>query len=109
MNSVVFTPSACSSNSARPVLRTTASTSFTSCNRRSTLVAISFDLANDVPGGKQHVYLDGPFIKGGRKSRSFFDRASPLTMTAINESNSIGRGTLRLKRIVQAGQPFKQA
>ena len=62
----VFTPSACSSSSARPVLRPTVFISGTESNRRSTLWPILSDSSKDMPGSVVTLMVNEPSLNGGK-------------------------------------------
>ena len=63
-----FTPSACSSNSARPVRRETASTSGTSNSNVSTCRATRVLSVRLVPGSAWTLIVSVPSLNGGRNS-----------------------------------------
>ena len=94
-----FTPSACSSRSARPVARrATATTSGTSNIRASARSAIRIPSRKLVPGGVRTLIVSVPSLKGGRNSEPICETQA----TAANASNAaptrIGRGWRKVNR-----------
>lgn len=65
----VFTPKACSSNSARPVLRPTVCISGTERRIFSAIRPILSDSSSDTPGKVLMLTVNEPSLKGGRKLR----------------------------------------
>ena len=99
MISDMFTPSACSSSSARPVRRRKPLTSSISISRLSTVCAISLDFCSEVPGGRTTFSCATPSLNGGSKSCSIFMAniaARAVTQTAIATS---GFANVRLNRM----------
>ena len=92
MISEAFTPSACSSSSARPVRRPKLSTPFTFLIRSSTIPAMAFDVSSDVPGGRSTLTCTQPSLNGGRKSRPSWVTTPMLTATAAATAIRIGAG-----------------
>ena len=67
--SETFTPNACSSNSARPVLRPTVWISGIVSNASSTIRPTLSDSSNEIPGNVLTLTVNDPSLKGGKKLR----------------------------------------
>ena len=67
--SEVFTPNACSSSSARPVLRPTVCTSGTDNRISSAIRPILSDSSSEIPGRVLMLIVNEPSLNGGRKLR----------------------------------------
>ena len=92
MISEAFTPSACSSSSARPVRRLKLATPRILPMRSSTIAAIAFDVSSDVPGGSRTLTCTQPSSNGGRKSRPSPMTTATLAPTATATPPRIGAG-----------------
>jgi len=97
MNSEILTPSACSSSSARPVLREKASTPLIFFSRSITVSEISLDFRKDVPGGNTTFSWATPSLNGGKKSRSSCIRSNPAMITPAAPAINIGFASRILK------------
>ena len=107
MISDIFTPSACSSSSARPVRRPKATTPATFRNRCSTMAAMRLEVASESPGGSTTSICTVPSLNGGRKSRPNWVTAPQLTITAVATVASTHHRRRRLKSHGKGQQPFQ--
>ena len=100
-SSVVFTPSACSSSSARPVLRPVCVTSGISCMRFSARIPRRFDSSKDVPGGNVTLIVKLPSLNSGRNSRPNVGTSinAPKNMTTTSVKTDLGRGNAIFKTL----------
>ena len=67
--SETFTPRACSSSSARPVLRATVCISGIESNNSSARCPILSLSSNEMPGREEMLMVNDPSLKGGKKER----------------------------------------
>ncbi len=85
-SSLTWTPSACSSSSARPVRRPTDFTSGTSSISRSAMVPTRFDSASETPGIELTRMVKVPSLNGGRNARGNVKAAiaaAAITSTSV--------------------------
>ena len=79
--SLVFTPKACSSSSARPVLRATSFTSGT-CNSSFSACSPMRSLSsNDTPGSVLTLMVNEPSLKGGKNERPKLKNSTMVRVT----------------------------
>ena len=97
--SVECTPSACSSNSARPVRRPTCTTSGTWAISFSANVPILLASASDVPGLKRSDKTSDPSLNAGKNARgkNGMHAAEISTATAAIEISIFARGNDQLR------------
>ena len=86
-----WTPSACSSSSARPVRRPMDFTSCISRSSRSATSPIRLLSASEMPGLKVMLTVNEPSLNGGRKVRGRKVAASPAAATARPATAMTGR------------------
>src|SRR5947207_2666832 len=65
--SLALTPAACSSSSARPVLRVVETTSGVRWRVSSTIRPMRLDSCKEVPGGNDILIFNAPSLKGGNR------------------------------------------
>ena len=77
--SETFTPRACSSSSARPVLRATVLISGTSSNKASASRPNRSDSSREIPGKELTLIVNEPSLNGGKKLRPKLKKATKAT------------------------------
>ena len=85
-----WTPSACSSSSARPVRRATCRTSGTPSSSRSATRPTRLDSASETPGLNWSVRVNEPSLNGGRKARGSMKAPASAMATATEVAAAIG-------------------
>ena len=80
--SETFTPKACSSSSARPVLRPTVLISGISKSSFSTCFPILSDSSSEMPGRVLTLMVNDPSLNGGRKLRPRNENTTTLSTSA---------------------------
>ncbi len=78
-----FTPCECSSNSARPVLRATVSTSGVESMMRSASAPMASLCSSDMPGSADMFIVNEPSLKPGKKLRPKVKNNTPDIMNSI--------------------------
>ena len=103
------TPSACSSSSARPVLRPTWMTSGTCSASCSASVPMRLDSASDVPGLSNTLTVNVPSLKGGKNERGKNGTLAATASTTINAPTSRPREWFNDQFSKRASQRLSQA